>query len=217
MEQVKILLADDHTMLRKSLRVLLERVSSFEIIGESENGVEAVRMSDELNPDVIVMDIGMPELNGIEATKRILTKHPEIRIIILTMYSNEEYVAQIFKSDASGYIVKDSAPEELIEAIKAVSAGKKYISPKLSTIVVDGYIKKGDHPGTDPLDELTNREVEILQLIGEGYTNVEIAEKLFISVKTVETHRTNLSNKLNLHNKSELIHYAIKRGIATIK
>ncbi len=216
MEKVKILLADDHAMLRKSLKSLLERVSAFEIVGEASNGVEAVKLSEELIPDVIVMDIGMPELNGIEAMKRILSKNPDIRVIILTMYSNEEYITQIFSAKAYGYLIKDSAPDELIEAIRAVSAGKKYISPKLSTLVVDGYINKVEAT-QDPLDELTSRETEILQLIGEGHTNQEIADKLFISIKTVEGHRTNLANKLDLHSKTDLIHYAIRRGISTIK
>lgn len=216
MSKIRVLLADDHAILRKGLHALLDRVNDIEVIGEAQTGLEAIRQADENQLDVLVMDIGMPELNGIEATKRIKKQHPDIQIIILTVHSNEEYVSQIFHAGASGYIMKDSAPDELIEAIRSVARGNKYLSPKLSTLVVDEYIKPRSRVA-DPLESLTEREREILQLIGEGNSNKDIAEKLFISVKTVETHRTNLANKLDIHKTAELIQYAIRRGIVVLE
>lgn len=216
MPKTRVMLADDHAILRKGLHALLDRVNDIEVLAEAQTGLEAIEQANSNNLDVIVMDIGMPELNGIEATHRIKKSHPNIQIIILTVHSNEEYISQIFQAGASGYIMKDSAPDELIEAIRSVSRGNKYLSPKLSTLVVDEYIRPKQRVH-DPLDDLTDREREILQLIGEGNSNKGIAEKLFISVKTVETHRTNLANKLNIHKTAELIQYAIKRGLVILE
>jgi len=215
MDSIRVVLADDHTILRKGLGALLERHSQFKVVGEAETGNEAVRLATEQQPDVMVIDIGMPDLNGVLATKRILKDNPDVAILILTMYANEEYVSEVFRAGARGYLLKDSAPDELIDAIRTVHSGEKYLSPKLSTLVIDEYITTADQP-TDPLETLTDREREILQLIGEGHTNKQIAEKLYVSVKTVETHRSNLSKKLDLHSKSELIQYAIKRGLVTL-
>ncbi|MCF7803426.1 MAG: response regulator transcription factor [Candidatus Marinimicrobia bacterium] len=216
MSKIRVVLADDHTVVRESIRDLLNRTNKFEVVGEAATGSETIQLVQEVEPDVTVVDIGMPELNGIEATKQLLRRDEDIKIIILSMYSNEEYISQVFNSGAQGYILKDSASEELIEAIQTVHTGGNYITSKLSTLIVNEYIKP-KKKAYDPLDELTEREREVLQLIGEGHTNQQIAEKLFISVKTVETHRTNLSNKLDIHNKSELIRYAVKRGIVTIQ
>jgi len=216
MDKINVVLADDQTIVRKGLRALLERVKDINVLGEAINGNEAVELAETLQPDVIVMDIGMPELNGIEATKRLVKMKIPVKIIILTVHSNEEYVYQIFNAGAQGYLIKDSAPDELTLAIRAVTRGEKYLSPKLSSIIVDQYVNPSVRE-YDPFHDLTEREVEVLQLIGEGHSFQEIAKKLFISDRTVEVHRRKIGEKLNLHSKADIIHYAIKRGISTLK
>jgi len=216
MDKINVVLADDQTIVRKGLRALLERVKDINVLGEAINGNEAVELAETLQPDVIVMDIGMPELNGIEATKRLVKMKIPVKIIILTVHSNEEYVYQIFNAGAQGYLIKDSAPDELTLAIRAVTRGEKYLSPKLSSIIVDQYVNPSVRE-YDPFHDLTEREVEVLQLIGEGHSYQEIAKKLFISDRTVEVHRRKIGEKLNLHSKADIIHYAIKRGISTLK
>ena len=214
MKKLKILLADDHVVMRSGLRALLERQPNLEVVGESENGRNTVDLAASLKPDVIVMDIGMPVLNGIEATKTIATEQPNTAVIILSMHADESYVMRALKAGARGYLLKDSAPGDLINAIQAVSQNKSFFSPKVSRILSEDYVRllkqKG---GVDSYDLLTSREQEILQLLAEGKANKEVAADLNISPYTVETHRKHILEKLNLHNPAELILYAVRKGI----
>jgi two-component system, NarL family, response regulator NreC len=214
MKKLRILLADDHVVMRKGLRALLERQSNLEVVGESENGRETVELAASLIPDVVVMDVGMPVLNGIEATKTIVTQNPQISVIILSMHVDESYVMRALKAGARGYLLKDSAPADLMSAIQAVSQNKSFFSPKVSQILAEDYVRVLKQKGAvDSYDLLTTREREILQLIAEGKSNKEIAAALNISPYTVETHRSHILEKLNLHNPAELILYAVRKGI----
>jgi two-component system, NarL family, response regulator NreC len=214
MKKLRILLADDHVVMRKGLRALLERQSNLEVIGESENGRETIDLAASLIPDVVVMDVGMPVLNGIEATKTIVTQNPQISVIILSMHVDESYVMRALKAGARGYLLKDSAPADLMSAIQAVSQNKSFFSPKVSHILAEDYVRVLKQKGAvDSYDLLTTREREILQLIAEGKANKEIAAALNISPYTVETHRSHILEKLNLHNPAELILYAVRKGI----
>jgi two-component system, NarL family, response regulator NreC len=214
MKKLRILLADDHVVMRKGLRALLERQSNLEVIGESENGRETIDLAASLIPDVVVMDVGMPVLNGIEATKTIVTRNPQISVIILSMHVDESYVMRALKAGARGYLLKDSAPADLMSAIQAVSQNKSFFSPKVSQILAEDYVRVLKQKGAvDSYDLLTTREREILQLIAEGKSNKEIAAALNISPYTVETHRSHILEKLNLHNPAELILYAVRKGI----
>jgi two-component system, NarL family, response regulator NreC len=214
MKQLRILLADDHTVMRTGLRALLERQPNLEVVGESENGRETVALAASLRPDVAVMDVGMPVLNGIEATKTIVTEHPTIAVVILSMHADESYVMRALKAGARGYLLKDSAPADLISAIQAVSQNKSFFSPKVSRILAEDYVRVLKQRGAvDSYDLLTSREREILQLLAEGKANKEVATALNISPYTVETHRSHILEKLNLHNPAELILYAVRKGI----
>ncbi len=214
MSTIKILLAEDHTIVRQGLRSLLEQESGMEVIGEAEDGKEAVQKAENLKPDIVLMDVSMPFLNGIEATRRIKKHCPEIKVLILTMHTTEEYIFQILRAGASGYIVKKAAHQELITAIKAVNKGDKFLSPSISKRVIEEYIlKAGETLEQDSFERLTAREREVLQLISEGKSNREIAEQLFLSVKTDETHKANVMNKLELRTKVDLIKYALRKGI----
>lgn len=214
---IKVLLADDHTIVRKGLRVLLDDDDAMEVIAEAEDGHQAVDMARELRPDIVVMDISMPGLNGIEATQRITTDLPATRVVVLTMHGNKEYIQRLFQAGASGYLVKKNAPQELVQAIKVAHGGDKYLSPSLSATVVDSYITRTDSESpVDAFSELTPREREILQLIAEGKSTREAAELLVISVKTVETHRSNLMQKLELDSTVDLIKYAIRNGLISL-
>ena len=214
MKKLRILLADDHVVMRQGLRALLERQSNLEVVGESENGRETIDLAASLRPDVLVMDVGMPILNGIEATKTIVTQNREISVIILSMHVDESYVMRALKAGARGYLLKDSAPADLMNAIQAVSQNKSFFSPKVSHILAEDYVRILKQKGAvDSYDLLTTREREILQLIAEGKANKEIAAALNISPYTVETHRSHILEKLNLHNPAELILYAVRKGI----
>lgn len=214
MKKLRVLLADDHVVMRTGLRALLERQANLEVVGESENGRDAINLVASVKPDVVVMDVGMPVLNGIEATKTIVTEHPNVAVVILSMHADESYVMRALKAGARGYLLKDSAPADLIGAIQAVSQSKSFFSPKVSRILAEDYVRilkqKG---GVDSYDLLTTREREILQLVVEGKANKEIATTLNISPYTVETHRKHILEKLNLHNPAELILYAVRKGI----
>jgi len=214
MKKLRILLADDHVVMRTGLRVLLERQPNLEVVGESENGRDTINLVASVKPDVVVMDVGMPVLNGIEATKTIATEHPNVAVVILSMHADESYVMRALKAGARGYLLKDSAPADLLGAIQAVSQNKSFFSPKVSRILAEDYVRilkqKG---GVDSYDLLTAREREILQLVVEGKANKEIATTLNISPYTVETHRKHILEKLNLHNPAELILYAVRKGI----
>jgi two-component system response regulator NreC len=212
--KIRVLLADDHTIIREGLRSLLENSEIIDVIGEAEDGREAIRRVEQLHPDVIVMDITMPDLNGLEATRQIKHRFPEVKVLILTVHTVEEYIAQILRAGASGYVVKRAAIRELVAAIQAVHQGNTFLSPVISKTVIDGYLKQSQTAGeADSYASLTEREREVLQLIAEGRSSREIAERLVVAENTVRTHRANLMSKLGLHNTAELTQYAIRKRI----
>jgi two-component system response regulator NreC len=214
MNKIRVLLAEDHTIVRKGLRSLLDGEAGIEVIGEAEDGREAVEKVGQLLPDVVLMDITMPSLNGLEATRQIKKRFPEVKVVILTMHANEEYIFQILRAGASGYLVKQAAPTELLSAIQAAYRGESFLSPSISRKVIEEYIQQAEATAEkDSYDQLTDREREVLQLIAEGHPNREIAELLHISVKTVGTHRANLMDKLDIHSTAELTQYAIRKGV----
>ena len=216
MEKIKVLIADDHTILRQGIKALLDNQAGIEVIGEAKDGREALTLIEDLLPDVILMDIAMPGLNGLEATRRIKKKFPKIKVLVLTMYTNEEYVFQILKAGANGYLVKETAFQDLISAIRAVYRDEAFMSPSISKKVINRYTQRVRDTNDTTGDMLTTREREILQLIAEGSSSKKIAEALFISPKTVETHRTHIMDKLNIHNRTDLVKYAIRTGIVDI-
>jgi two-component system response regulator NreC len=214
MRKLRILLADDHIVMRTGLRALLERQPDLEVVGESENGRETIELAASLRPDVVVMDVGMPDMNGIEATKAIVTQRPTTAVVILSMHSDESYVMRALKAGARGYLLKDSAAADLIGAIQAVSQNKSFFSPRVSRILAEDYVRVLKQKGAvDSYDLLTTREREILQLLAEGKANKEVATTLNISPYTVETHRSHILQKLNLHNPADLVLYAVRKGI----
>ena len=214
MSKLRILLADDHTIVRHGLRVLLERHPGFTVIGEASNGREAVQIAEQELPDIVLMDVAMPLLNGIEAAFRITSAFPKISVVILSMHSDESYVLRSLKAGARGYLLKDSAEGDLIQALSAVAAGKAFFSPAVSKLLADDYLRQVHQRGLeDPYDLLSPREREILQLIAEGKSSKDVASLLNLSAYTIDTHRANLMQKLNVHNIPELILYAVRRGI----
>lgn len=218
MEKITVLLAEDHTIVRKGLFALLKDVDDIVVLGEAADGREAVIKADDLRPDVIVMDITMPLLSGLEATRQITERHPDIHIIILTMHANEEYILRTFQAGATGYLVKASAPNELVQAIHAAKNGQIYLSPSISKTVVNEYILKAKAGEIESrYDRLTLREREVLQLVAEGFTIMEISEQLFLSDKTVRAHRTKLMKKLDVSSIASLTLYAIRQGLITIE
>jgi two-component system response regulator NreC len=213
---VRIVLADDHTVMRNGLRLLLERQPNLKVVGEAADGRQAVALSESANPDVVIMDIGMPNLNGIEAARQIVTHNPRTAIAILSMHSDESYVIRALKAGARAYLLKDSAEADLLAAVRALSEGKSFFSPAISRILVEDYMRQLERQGAeDTYELLTNREREILQLLAEGRTNKEVAAMLNLSLYTVGTHRTHILQKLNLHSVPELILYAVRKGIIT--
>ena len=215
MNKIRILLADDHPLVRSGLIKLLEPFKEFIIIGEASDGEEAVAMTKKLGPDVVVIDLSMPKLSGVEATKIIRKNFPSAKVLVLTMYDNEEYVYQILKSGAGGYMLKNSGRDELAAAIRAVARGDRFFSPRVSEIVMEAYLRKSeardDLPTNDNDHLLTKREREILYYIADGFNNSQIAEKLFISARTVETHRTNIMQKLDIHDAANLVRFALSK------
>lgn len=213
-DPIRILLADDHAVMRTGLRLILERQPDFSVIGEAADGRQAVALALQNHPDVIVMDVTMPNLNGIEATRQICAALPQTGVVMLSMHSDEAYVLRALKAGARGYLLKESAESDLIAAIRAVKAGKAFFSPAVSRMLVEDYVRQlQDREIEDSYDLLTTREREILQLIAEGRSNKEIANILNLSLYTVETHRGNLMEKLNLHTVPELILYAVRKGV----
>jgi len=214
MTPVRIVLADDHTVMRNGLKLLLERQPHLEVVGEAADGRQAVALSESANPDVVIMDIGMPNLNGIEAARQIVNRNPRTAIAILSMHSDESYVIRALKAGARAYLLKDSAEADLLAAVRALTEGKSFFSPAISKILVEDYMRQLESRGAeDTYELLTNREREILQLLAEGRTNKEVANMLNLSLYTVETHRTHILQKLNLHSVPELILYAVRKGI----
>jgi two-component system response regulator NreC len=214
MGELRVLLGDDHTVLRHGLRKILEDRRDWHVVAEAGNGRDAVREALALTPDVAVLDIGMPLLNGIEATRQIVRRAPSVRVLILSMHSDQVYVTQAIQAGARGYLLKESAGAELLEAIATLAAGKSYFSQAVAQVVFDDYVKTLTEKGiTDPYDALSEREREVFQLVAEGRSSKEIAELLSISPATVETHRAHLLQKLRLHNTVEVVRYATRRGI----
>ena len=214
MKPIRILLADDHTLMRQGLRALLERQEGLSVVAEAADGHEAVEQATAVRPDIAIIDIGMSNLNGIEATRRITEKHPETAVIILSMHADEGYVLRALTSGARGYLLKDSPEQDLINAIRAVKQGKAFFSPEISRMLAEDYMRQMRQRGVDDSYELlTPREKEILQMLGEGKSNKEVAARLNLSPHTVETHRGNILEKLNLHSAAEMILYAVRKGI----
>ncbi len=215
-EQIRVVLADDHTILREGIRSLLEPEDHIEVVGEAETGKEAVQKVEELEPDVILMDISMPEMNGIKATSEISEKYPDVKILILTMHDEEGYVQPIIKAGASGYVIKRTATRELVSAIEAVVQGNTILHPSVTDRLLEGESSAGGSKDGDMYDGLTDRELEVLTLIAEGLTNQEIADELYISIKTVQAHRANIMDKLGLNDRVALTKYAIKKGLISL-
>jgi RNA polymerase sigma factor (sigma-70 family) len=216
LKNIRVLLVDDHTILREGLRTILNTQPHIKVIAEAEDGRSAVELACGLEPDIVLMDISLPLLNGLEATRQIKKYHPEIQVIILTMHENEEFIRNALSLGAMGYILKDADSNEIINAIQDVKNGEPVLSPAVTRLVAADYLRWGDIRKEESMDGLSPREREVLQLIAEGYTNKEIAEILCISIKTVQAHRYNLMGKLDLHDRGELIKYAIQKKIIEI-
>lgn len=213
---VKILIADDHPIVRQGLRNLLENEPDIQVIGEAGNGIEAVEAVTALKPDILIVDIMMPGLNGLEVVRQAKLRFPALLIIVLSMHSNEAYVVEALRKGADGYVLKDTAPAELTQVVKEVRSGHRYLSPALSERLVDAYIQKSEISEVDPLELLTTREREVMQLAAQGLTSAEIATQLSVSRRTVEQHRSNLMDKLGLRNQTDLVRFAIKRKLLLI-
>jgi DNA-binding NarL/FixJ family response regulator len=215
--QIRILLADDHTIIRSGLKLLLEQQPDFKVVAEASDGREAVQLVSKLRPDVVILDIGMPNLNGIEATRQIVSEDPKAQVVILSMHSDEGYVLRALKAGARAYILKNSAEADLIRAVRFVAEGKSFFSPAISKMLLEDYVRQVREKSVeDTYELLTPREREILQLLAEGKANKEVAGVLNLSLHTVETHRSNILRKLNLHGTPELILYAVRKGIIGI-
>jgi two-component system response regulator NreC len=221
MAQTRILLVDDHAVVRGGLKMLLAADPELEIVGEAETGAQGVRLAGELRPDVILMDISMPDMSGIDATRRIKSEHPEVAVLALTMHEDDQYFFEMLGAGASGYVPKRAAPNDLISAIHAVRGGGMFLFPTLARALVQDFLQRREHGGAisarEGLDYLTEREREVLTLIAEGRSNQEIADALVISIKTVNRHRENIMAKLNLHTRVELVRYAIEKGLIDLK
>jgi two-component system, NarL family, response regulator NreC len=214
LKKIRILIADDHGIVRKGLRLQLEQNNEFEVVGEATEGREAVRMAEELFPDVVIMDIAMPNLNGIQATTQLVKKNPQIGVIILSMYSDETYLMRTLAAGAKGYLLKDSADVDLHRAVEVVAQGKPFFSPAIADTLLEDYMRQLQQRGLqDSYDLLTEREKEILQLLAEGKSNKDVAGMLNLSTNTVETHRTRIMQKLDLHSTADIVLYAVRKGI----
>ena len=214
MNRIRVLLAEDHTIVRKGLRSLLDDETEIEVVGEAEDGQQAIELVQRVQPDVVLMDITMPVLNGLEATRQIKKLFPQVKVVVLTVHSTEEYIFQILRAGASGYVVKQAAVSELVQAIQTVYRGDSFLSPSISRQVVEEYGRRAEAI-EDKYDRLTDREREVLQLIAEGRTNREIAQLLHVTVKTVEAHRAHLMDKLGLRSTAELTRYALRKGMVS--
>jgi two-component system, NarL family, response regulator NreC len=214
LSEIRVLLADDHGVVRKGLRYLLQKSPEMKVVGEAADGRQAVAMAEELNPDVVVMDIAMPQLNGIDATVQIVKKNPRAGVIMLSMHSDETYLVRALGAGAKGYLLKDSTESDLVRAVQAVSQGRPFFSPAIAQTLLDDYMRRLRQENLqDSYDLLTDREKEVLQLLAEGKSNKEVATLLNLSLYTVETHRAHLMQKLNLHNTAEIVLYAVRKKI----
>lgn len=214
---ITIVLADDHHVVRQGLRALLEAEADLTVVGEVADGLSVAELVQETRPTVLVVDVMMPGLNGLDITRQVSLNSPQTRVIILSMHANEAYVSEALKNGAVGYVLKDSKATHLVEAVREAAAGRGYLSPPLSKAGIESYLKKGEASAADSYQTLTPREREVLHLVAEGYTNSEIADRLVISHRTVETHRSNLMRKLKLRTSAELIRYALRRGILPLE
>lgn len=214
--KIRVVVADDHAIMRDGIRALIQPEEDLVVIGEAEDGRAAVELAEKLQPDVVLMDIAMPLLNGLEATRQIKRDHPEIQVLVLTMYDHDEYVRQVLATGASGYVLKRAAAGELVSAIRAVARGDAVLSPAVTRIVINEYLRGEKIQAESEPEKLTPREREVLQLIAEGHTSREIARVLNLSIKTVQAHRTSLMQKLDLHDRGELIKYAIQKKIIEV-
>jgi len=217
MQKIRVLVVDDHTIVRDGICALLALAADIEVVGEAENGREAVEKVKQLAPDVVLMDIVMPIMDGLEATRRIRKEFPETKVLVLTQYDEEEYIFSIIEAGAKGFISKTAASSELASGIRAIHHGASFLSPTAAKVLVEDFqLGASMREKQDPYHQLTNREREVLKLVAEGYTTKEIADILAVSPKTVEGHKTNLMDKLDIHNKTDLIKYAIRKGIITV-
>jgi len=215
---IRILIADDHKIMREGLRALLDKQSDMQVVAEAEDGLTTVRLAREVAPDIVIMDIAMPDLNGIGATKKIKAELPDVKVIALSMHSDRRFIAEMFRSGASGYLLKDHSFEELSNAIRVVVSNRIYLSPSIAGIVIEDYVRQLQKDEISPVtDVLTDREVEVLQLIAEGHSTKDIAFRLHVSTKTVETHRRQIMEKLDLFSIAELTKYAIRQGLTTVE
>jgi len=214
MGKLRILLGDDHTLVRQGLRKILEERGEWEVVAEASDGRDVVRQAAAVQPDVAILDIGMPRLNGIEATRQLARRFPNIHVLILSMHADEAYIVQSLKAGARGYLLKDSADTELIRGVRAVAAGKSFFSPSVAKVMLDDYVRHLAEKGiVDRFESLSEREREIFQLVAEGHSNKEVATLLSVSPATVETHRAHILQKLDVHNTAELVLYAVRRGV----
>ena len=213
---INILIAEDHQILRQTLKLALESENGFKVVGEASDGREAVKLSSSLNPNVVLMDVSMPALNGVEACRQIISENDKTKILALSVYTDKRYVERMLKAGATGYIVKDCSMEELCDAIEIVAQGKTYLSPDIANVVVSGFLNPEQAIGKSTTSALTHREMEVVQLIAEGCTTKEIAAQLFVSVKTIETHRRQIMIKLQLGSIAELTKFAVREGLTTL-
>ncbi len=216
MPKIRVLVVDDHTIVRDGICALLALSGDIEVVGEAANGNEALERVKELQPNVVLMDIAMPIMGGLEATRRIRREFPRTRVLVLTQYDDKEYVFPVIEAGASGFISKAAASSELVAGIRSVFQGDSYLSPSVARLLVEDYQHGGERTSQDPYEQLTDRERDVLKLVAEGFTTQEIANLLKITPKTVEGHKTNLMAKLDIHNRTELVKYAIRKGIITI-
>jgi len=215
MKPIRILIADDHTLLRDGIRAILESLDDVQVVAEASDGLEAIEMAHKFQPSLVLMDIGMSGMNGLDATAQLRKEFPHLKIVMLSMHANEEYVLQALRAGAAGYLLKDARKQELTFAIKSVAEGKTYLSPQVSRHVIDRYISSVEAESS-PLEQITPRQREILKLIAEGRSNKEIAHVLNISIKTVDTHRTQLMERLDIHDVAGLVRFAIKNGLVNL-
>jgi DNA-binding NarL/FixJ family response regulator len=214
---IRVLLVDDHALLREGLRSLLEKQPDVEVVGEADDGRRARERVAELSPDIVIMDVSMPKLSGIEATRQITNEFPAVKVIALSIHSKRRFVADMLSAGAAGYILKECLFDELIQAIQAVAAGGRYLSPKITDVVVDDYVKRLSGGVDSPLASLTSREREVLQLVAEGESTKQIAMELHVSTKTIEANRRQIMEKLDMHSVAELTKYAIREGLTSIE